>query len=208
MATQHLIIFLKAPRLGLVKTRLAQSLGAAAATAAYGQLVETLLEQLAPLPDVELHFTPDDAAAEILPWLHAGWTARAQGAGDLGERLHAAFQSAFADGAQRVVIIGSDCPAITTGDIHAAWQALATSDVVIGPARDGGYWLIGLRQPLPGLWNGIPWSTERVLRETLARAQADGLRIELLRELADVDTEADWRAFQSGRHEPMPRVNP
>ena len=89
--TSRLVVFLKAPRSGLVKTRLAEALGADAACAAYRQLVEALLAHLAPLPAVELCFTPADASAEIHPWLRNDWSACPQSEGDLGERLHAAF---------------------------------------------------------------------------------------------------------------------
>ncbi|MBI3851180.1 MAG: TIGR04282 family arsenosugar biosynthesis glycosyltransferase [Verrucomicrobia bacterium] len=192
---QKLIIFIKAPRRGEVKTRLARDIGDEAACEAYCTLVDTLLNQLAELPEVELRVTPDDASAEIKPWLRSNWQLRPQGQGSLGERLQTAFTDSFNRGAERVVIIGSDCPFITADDIHDAWTALHDSEVVIGPACDGGYWLIGLRQLQPTLFDGIAWSTETVFRETLQRAEAARLRVQVLRELSDVDTEADWRAF-------------
>ncbi|MBI2925144.1 MAG: TIGR04282 family arsenosugar biosynthesis glycosyltransferase [Verrucomicrobia bacterium] len=192
---EQLIIFVKAPRPGAVKTRLAETLGAVAACEAYCRLVESLLSRLASLREVELRFTPDDAGAEIKRWLGPGWTARPQGTGDLGTRLEAAFVEAFARGAERVVIIGSDCPRVTVEDVQAAWRALEEHDVVLGPATDGGYWLIGLRSRQRELFDGIAWSTSRVLAQTLARAQAAGLRVQRLRELSDVDTAEDWRGF-------------
>ncbi len=195
MPDEKLIVFVKAPRPGLVKTRLAGALGAAAACQAYRQLVETLLRNLASLPEVELRFTPDDAAKEIRPWVQAGWNSRPQGEGDLGRRLQAAFREAFAEGAGRVVIIGSDCPEVAATDIREAWAGLNRYDMVVGPASDGGYWLIGLRQPQPPLFEGIAWSTATVLAETLQRAKAANLRVQLLRILADVDTEKEWRQF-------------
>ena len=188
----RLVVFVKAPRPGVVKTRLAQTLGADAACTAYRQLVETLLTHLAPLPAVELCFTPADASADITPWLRADWSAVPQADGDLGERLHAAFTEHFLADAEQVVIIGSDCPTVAPTDIEDAWVALAGHDVVLGPALDGGYWLIGLRAPQPALFTAMPWSTDTVFGETMRRARASGLRVALLRELADVDTEADW----------------
>ncbi|MDQ6633025.1 MAG: TIGR04282 family arsenosugar biosynthesis glycosyltransferase [Verrucomicrobiota bacterium] len=197
MSLQTLIIFLKAPRIGLVKTRLAQTIGPATARDAYKKLVETLLQNLAPLADVELRFAPDDAAAEIQLWKQKNWTMRPQGKGDLGQRLQAAFAQNFSIGTERVVIIGSDCPHVTAMDIESAWTALKTHDVVLGPARDGGYWLIGLRQLQPVLLENISWSTETVLRETIQRAQKLFLKIYLLRELTDVDTEPEWREWNN-----------
>lgn len=195
MRDERLILFVKAPRVGQVKTRLAATLGDAAACAAYERLANTLLANLASLPEVELRFTPEDARPEVEHWLRAGWIARGQGPGDLGQRLQSAFADAFASGAKRVVIIGSDCPEVTVSDVREAWKELRIRDLVVGPAADGGYWLIGLRQPQPALFENIPWSSESVLAETLRRARARQLKMQLLRILADVDDEAGWRGF-------------
>ena len=195
MRQEQLVVFVKAPRIGTVKTRLAKSIGAAAALNAYRCLVETLLGNLESLPEVELRFSPDDAFSEIQPWLRDGWRIQPQGNGDLGGRLQRALGENFSVGAKRVVIIGSDCPSVNVSDVRAAWSALASHDAVLGPARDGGYWLIGLNASQPLLFENIPWSTDAVLRETLARAKSTGLRVHHLRELSDVDTEADWKEF-------------
>lgn len=194
VSKEQLIVFLKAPRPGTVKTRLAQTAGAERACAIYREMVETVLTSLGPVRQVTLCFAPDDAEDEIKPWRRAGWAAAPQGDGDLGERLHRAFASAFAAGAERVVIIGSDCPEVRSSDVRAAWQELRSFDLVAGPAADGGYWLIGLRAPQPELFRDIAWSSDQVLGQTLARAKALGLRIQLLRILTDIDTEADWNA--------------
>lgn len=195
MREEKLIVFVKAPRPGAVKTRLASAIGAPAAGAAYRRLVETLLHQLQRLSGVELCFSPDNAASEVRHWLKDGWTYTPQGNGDLGQRLHSAFQRAFHAGAKRVAIIGSDCPAVSVEDIREAWGGLETHDVVLGPATDGGYWLIGLRELQPSLFHGVPWSTKDVFAETIRRIEHAGLSVQLLRELADVDTDHDWRAF-------------
>ena len=198
MSDERLILCLKAPRPGFVKTRLAAALGAEAACAAYRQLVETLLPRLAGIADVELRFSPDDARPDIAPWLRRGWTAAPQGSGDLGARLARATREAFAAGARRVAVIGSDCPRVTAEDIKSAWAALAQHDVVLGPAMDGGYWLVALRAPEPRLFADITWSTGAVLEQTLAQARAAGLSVKLLRELSDVDTPKDWERFLDG----------
>ena len=195
MSSNQLIIFVKAPRPGLVKTRLARSIGASEASAAYRTLTETLLRNLEKIPGVELRFAPDDAAPEIQGWLRKDWKSRPQGPGDLGERLQRAFAEAFAEGAKTVILIGSDCPAITPDDIHTGWSSLRQHDLVLGPAVDGGYWLIGLRSPQPDLFNRMFWSTEKVFGETLQRARAMNLSVGLLRILADIDTERDWLDF-------------
>jgi rSAM/selenodomain-associated transferase 1 len=200
MVEEKLIVFVKAPRPGAVKTRLANTIGAPAAEAAYRYLVETLLNRLDGLNEVDLCFSPDDAAGEVRHWLKQGWTSSPQGDGDLGQRLHSAFRRAFEGGATRVTIIGSDCPAVSVEDIREAWGGLKTHDVVLGPAVDGGYWLIGLWQLQPSLFCGVPWSTNGVFAETMRRVQDAGLNIQLLRELEDVDTDCDWRAFLAAQN--------
>lgn len=195
MTENQLIVFLKAPLPGTVKTRLAKTLGTPGACAAYLQLVETLLNQISSVNNVTLCFTPDEVDLKIQPWLRKDWRGTAQGQGDLGERLDRAFQSTFANGAKRVLIIGSDCPDITVSDLDAAWSALESNDVALGPAVDGGYWLIGLRAPQPSLFADMPWSTSAVLPTTLDRCATAALRVQLLRQLSDVDTDEDWRRF-------------
>ena len=195
LSSNRLTLFLKAPHPGRVKTRLAADLGSEAACAAHVRLVETVLGNLSTLDGVELRFTPDDSLAEIERWLRPGWQAKPQGSGDLGEKLARAVRQTLASGAHRVVVIGSDCPEVTSTDIEAAWTALTYHDVVLGPAADGGYWLIGLRSGDTPVFEGISWSTPRVLEQTLARCRVAHLKVMLLRELRDVDTLDDWKRF-------------
>src|SRR5678816_1652283 len=128
MSADLLIIFVKAPRPGAVKTRIAEIIGPQRACEAYISLVNILIEQLRTLPNVQLRYTPDDASLEISKWLQPKWTSAPQGQGDLGLRLKAAFREAFHNGARRVVIIGSDSPDIVPGDIQLAWSALDKND--------------------------------------------------------------------------------
>lgn len=199
MVRPCLLVFLKAARLDTVKTRLAATIGADAALAAYRELVAATLQPLAALApeiEVELRFAPDDAREELTPWLQPGWRAVPQGEGDLGDRLARAFGEAFVDGCQRVLVIGSDCPYVTAVDLRAALAALDQADLVLGPATDGGYWLLGLKAPHPEVFSGIDWSTPQVRAQTLDRAGSAGLRVTELRELSDVDTEAEWRTWR------------
>lgn len=188
----QLVVLLKAPRPGLVKTRLAARLGVDEATRAYRCLVEGVLKNVSGLPGVELRYAPDEAAAELSEWQRPGWTLAPQGDGDFGARLVRAFEENFAAGARRVVVIGADCPYVGMADLAAAFAALAAADVVLGPAVDGGYWLIGLHAPQPGLFRDIAWSTAAVLAQTERRATSASLTVARLRTLSDVDTEADW----------------
>lgn len=192
---ERLIIFVKAPRPGLVKTRL--GLGPDGQCAAYRQLVELILEEMRGFVGVEVRFAPADAEHEIRIWVRRGWAALPQAEGDLGARMQGAFAQAFAAGGERVVIIGSDCPFMTAADIRAAWETLKGSDLVLGPAEDGGYWLIGLRKNQPELFRDMAWSSPKVFSETMARAKTLGLKTSLLRTLNDVDTQEDWERFIS-----------
>jgi rSAM/selenodomain-associated transferase 1 len=196
MVSQKLVDMVKAPREGTVKTRLARSLGPASACQAYRELVDCLMSSLAGLSTVELRYTPDDAVNEMAPWLAKGWSALPQGEGDLGRRLHSAVLQSFADGPARLVIVGSDCPWVTPEDIYEAWNELTDHDLVLGPARDGGYWLIGLNQPQPALFDDITWSSKLVFQQTVDRARGLGLKVHCLRALSDVDEEADWKVFK------------
>ena len=193
MSTERLIVFVKAPRPGAVKTRL--GLGPEAECGAYKRLVDAVLSPLRAIRDVELRFTPADAEREVQPWLREGWRASVQGEGDLGARLNRAFADAFASGAKRVVIIGSDCPYLRAEDVRTAWAALESCNVVLGPAEDGGYWLIGLHENQPALFANMAWSSNQVFGETVAHAKKLGLKTFLLRTLSDVDTREDWERF-------------
>jgi rSAM/selenodomain-associated transferase 1 len=195
LTEEALIIFVKAPRPGFVKTRL--GLGPEAECAAYQRLAQAVLREVTHFDDVELRFSPIDGEKEIQPWLRPGWRAAPQADGDLGVRLTNAFAQAFGAGARRVVIIGSDCPYLLAEDITTAWAQLRNCDVILGPALDGGYWLIGLTQTRPELFHAIPWSSDQVLSATLARVKALGLKTVLLRALSDVDTSEDWARFIS-----------
>lgn len=195
MKDGRIIVFLKAPRPGFVKTRIAQQLDAEGAAAIYQVLVGITLSTLQARSDVELRFAPDDASAELGSWRRPGWRIRPQGDGDLGDRIGRAFGEAFSDGADRVLILGTDCPEMEVSDVDEAFRALERHEVVLGPALDGGYWLLGTREARPELVRDIPWSTERVFETTLLRAREAGLRVAALRRLRDVDTLEDWRTW-------------
>tara|TARA_B100001971_G_scaffold201157_1_gene213605 strand:- start:383 stop:1006 length:624 start_codon:yes stop_codon:yes gene_type:complete len=195
MPEPHIIVFLKAPRPGFVKTRLAIDIGDEAACEAYQRLTEAVLSNLTSLPHVEIRFTPDDAENEIKNWLRKGWDAKPQGTGDLGMRIHRAFMEAD----RPAVVIGSDCPYLKLSDLQTANEALQTHGLAIGPAADGGYWLIGLTTPCPALFEGVHWSTQNVLKETLAKAKSINLSPKILRKLTDVDTVEEWEKWSGWR---------
>lgn len=187
-----LLVFAKAPRPGAVKTRLARTLGDDRAAELYRRMGRAIVEQVARAPaKIAVCHAPDDAEDEMRSWL-GGIGARfwPQGAGDLGARMSRMFDRAF-EGSDRVVVIGTDTPATDGGTIRRALDALDSADVVLGPSTDGGYYLMGLRLPRPGLFAGISWSTSSVFQETTAHARSLGLDVTFLEVESDVDTAAD-----------------
>lgn len=193
------IVFVKAPRPGTVKTRLAAGLGPDGEQRAadlYRGLAESAVATARALARegaaVTVHFAPGDAAGEVAAWLGPDIPLVPQAAGDLGARMASSFSAVFAAGASRAVLVGSDCPGLDPRRLREALAALRSSDLVLGPAADGGYWLIGARGGVPPVLDGIPWSTVDVLRRTLDLATARArLRVVLLDTLHDVDTASD-----------------
>ncbi|PTY02075.1 hypothetical protein DB346_10150 [Verrucomicrobia bacterium LW23] len=185
-------LFLKAPRAGTVKTRLARDIGADRALAVYRALVERQAAALPPAWSVVVSFAPHDALEEMESWLRPrfpqGVRFEPQCDGDLGDRLASAVQREFLQcGATRLFLLGGDCPQITADYLHKAEASLETHDMAVGPAQDGGYVLLGLRSPLTALFENITWSTPVVLAQTLAVAKHLSLSIATLPTLEDVD---------------------
>ncbi|MDB5271385.1 MAG: hypothetical protein JWP58_4425 [Hymenobacter sp.] len=196
----HLLVFARVPALGRVKSRLAAGVGEPAALAIYHELLAITHAAVvaAGVPaTVWLADTagPTPTASEAREW--AAHHAKCQPEGDLGTRMAAAFGAAFEAGAGRVSIIGTDCPGLRALHLSQAFALLETNDLVLGPATDGGYYLLGLRRPQPELFQNKAWSTDSVLADTLADAGRLGLRVALLPTLRDVDDADDlaaWRA--------------
>lgn len=132
---------------------------------------------------------------------YVGAAGRLGAADDLGDRMHEAFAEAFQDGAERVVLAGTDCPGVSADIFEKAFKALDRNDLVLGPASDGGYYLIAMKRPLPSLFAGIPWSTKDVLSQTMQAADKLGLRLSLVDLLNDVDRPEDLPVWEreSGR---------
>ncbi len=190
MTPVRVLQFARAPVPGAVKTRLFPALGAERACRLHCRLVEHTTTQLAGLPAIQLALYCDDTDHD---WVRAhaqrfGIGLHAQVAGDLGTRMLAACQDAPDEAA---ILVGSDCPALNGAYLQAAIDALAHSDVVIGPASDGGYVLLGTRRPQPTLFTDIDWGSNRVLAQTLARAEAARLKVLQLTVLDDIDRPED-----------------
>lgn len=187
-------ILAKAPIAGLAKTRLIPALGAAGAARLQRQFTCRAVQtaRAAGLGAVTLWCAPDRQQRffRALAQAHPGLICRDQPAGDLGARMHCAFQQQCGSGP--TLLIGTDCPALQPTHLRAAAQALlGGSDAVFHPAEDGGYVLIGLRQPQPALFQHMRWSTPAVMQDSRERAAAQGLSLQELDTLWDVDLPRD-----------------
>ncbi|TPG72071.1 TIGR04282 family arsenosugar biosynthesis glycosyltransferase [Hymenobacter nivis] len=201
----HLLVFAREPVLGRGKTRLAAGIGAAAALAVYRELLALTAAAVAgaQVPaTVWLAEAPAGAGAGTDPhqprpeWPGHPWRVQ-PAAAPLGARMAQAFAEAFAAGAGRVAVIGTDCPGLSAALLRQAFDQLQTHDVVVGPADDGGYYLLGMNRLHPKLFANKAWSTATVLPDTLADAARLGLRVAQLPVLHDIDSAEDlarWRA--------------
>lgn len=216
-----LLIFVKWPEPGKVKTRLAQSIGNQEATRIYRILVRGVLELLGPLMSSKadesghdpltcwLLSTPESHQEEAAGWLQeeaslAGWPpdqiiVKPQAFGDLGNRLRVAFEQGFQAGFARVAAIGTDCVELDCGLVRESWHQLSGDcDLVFGPATDGGYYLVAMNRPaVCAVFDGIPWSSESTLATSLEIAADAGFQVNLLDKLSDVDTAADWQRVRA-----------
>ncbi len=192
MAPVRIVIFAKAPVPGAAKTRLIPALGElGAARLAAAMLAKTAAEAVAAdLGEPELCVVPPPGSAEWAPFRPPGVRMTDQGSGDLGERLARAAQRVLAAG-ERPMLIGSDCPALDAGRLRAAAHQLGTHDVIIHPADDGGYVLLGLTRFDSSLFSGIAWSTAGVASDTIARVRALGWSLHIGETLRDVDDPED-----------------
>ena len=194
-----LCIFARAPVRGRVKSRLAAEIGDDAALAAHVELVEHALARLARIEGLTSELWLDDADDPGARRWANGWSlpVRRQVGADLGERMHHALDACLTAG-RTGVLVGTDCPTIDATYVRQAAAALLDHDVVLGPAMDGGYGLVGVARPVPELFRDIAWGSGKVLSETLRRAECAGRTVALLREVWDVDTAKDWRLYRAG----------
>lgn len=192
-AERALIIFIRNPELGKVKTRLAETLGDQRALAIYLALLTHTREIAEQIDTNRLvfysHFvdTDDD-------WPNESFEKFLQVNGDLGAKIVNGFQKAFEQHKQ-VLIIGSDCASLTVDIVEQGFAALETHDFVLGPALDGGYYLLGMNQFTPSLFEDIPWSTDQVASLSLDKMKTLGGSCRLLPTLSDIDYAEDWEKY-------------
>jgi len=195
-SSRSLVIFANAPEKGRVKSRIAADLGADTALAAYRTLAEHAVAAASHVDWCRktIAYSPNGSGDAMRHWFGDLFDYRAQGDGDLGRRMLAAVERAFSDGADRVILIGVDCPGVSEAVISDAFTRLDQSDVVIGPSFDGGYYLIGMKKPMKVLFTDIPFGTGETLQKTLTTARRSGIRVSLLDWKRDVNTGDAWRS--------------
>ncbi|NEU08228.1 glycosyltransferase [Flavihumibacter sp. R14] len=185
-----LIIFIKNPEAGTVKTRLAKTIGPAKALLVYNYLLDhTRLISSKTKADRLLFYS--GFVPETDDWSSKKFQKHLQYGDDLGSRMSTAFDQAFSKGYPRVIIIGSDCLELNENLIATAFDKLSAYDFVIGPANDGGYYLLGMNSPYPELFKNKDWSTETVFEQTLSQIQSFSKSFYILPKLSDIDTIRD-----------------
>jgi rSAM/selenodomain-associated transferase 1 len=186
---RKVVVFARQPVPGRVKTRLAAEIGGERAASVYQALLDHTLDVVRKVNA--------DVIVSLAERAHRSWTAalelptEIQPIGDLGSRLRECFRRRFAEGAERVAIIGSDNPSIAAGHLETALSTLDETRMVLGPAEDGGYWLVAQRSPGIDLFTGIPWSSSSTLDATRTRLRSLGVEWREFDTLADVDTADD-----------------
>ncbi len=189
-----LIIFVKYPEPGKVKTRLAEDLGDVQAARIYSIMTHRIIEKTLDPHNYStvIFYDPADKEREIRRWLDIEELRYYPQLGNtLGEKISGAFEKVYANGADKAVIIGSDCIDVSKETVNEALDLLENTDIVLGPAEDGGYYLLGTNKYLPLAFQDIDWSTEHVLSQTIAKIRDNGLNFELLKTLRDIDTVDD-----------------
>jgi uncharacterized protein len=202
---EEIIVFARYPEAGRCKTRLAAALGAEAALAIYRALLDHTLAVVRQCPGRKiLCVDPPEHACDGSDWAPGMDLYLPQASGDLGKRLSQAVEERFDAGAGRMLLMGCDCPQISKDSVISSLSALEDHDVVLGPAKDGGYYLLGLKGRYPFLFEDIPWSTGGVLEKTLNILKIHSLSYLLRNTLSDVDTLDDY--LQARHLEPLERL--
>ena len=191
------IVFTKNPEIGKCKTRLAVSIGDENTLAVYKTLIQYTAQVLSKLKEDCVVFYSEDIQTDDL-WDDANFQKQVQSQGHLGKKMQAAFEWGFHKGYKQVCIVGSDLFELEVSDIHDAFQALETHDLVFGPAEDGGYYLMGMSAFHPEAFKDKAWSTELVLKETLQDLKSNSFQ--LLKEKNDIDTVDDLKKYQEFHH--------
>lgn len=191
-----IIIFIKNPELGKVKTRLAKDIGDEAALAIYQELLNITRQATEQVTADKLLFY-SSYIDEQDDWLPTSFQKFVQHPStNLGDKMQAAFEQAFSQGYQQVLIVGSDCPELTPALLEQAFDTLIEKDAVVGPSKDGGYYLLGTKKMIKKLFEDKEWSTNSVLNSTINDLKAQNMNYGLLPDLNDVDNYQDLQEFE------------
>ena len=185
------IIFVRNPELGKVKTRLAATVGDEEALNIYALLLNHTMQEADKVAADKFVFYHQQITADDI-WNGNGFYKKLQTGENLGDKMKAAFDEIFKASYTKIMIIGSDCLQLNSTIINAGFELLDKHDTVIGPAKDGGYYLLGMKKNYEFLFDNKTWSTESVFDESMKDMQQHHLSTGLLPLLTDVDTEADW----------------
>ncbi|MCK5088106.1 MAG: TIGR04282 family arsenosugar biosynthesis glycosyltransferase [Melioribacteraceae bacterium] len=188
-----IIVFARYPVEGKVKTRLASTIGARSAANIYKKIAKNVINEIKSVPNSNkyIFYSEEKENGLIKKWLGKRFYYAHQNGDDLGERMQNAFRIVFGHSPNKVIIVGTDTPDLSADVINNAIDVLDKSDIVIGPAKDGGYFLLGMRKFYPELFQGIQYSTDTVFDETIKKINSLGLTFNRLNELQDIDTEGD-----------------
>lgn len=189
MKKEALLIFVKNVQSGQVKTRLAATVGNEKALSVYKQLLSHTVSITQNLPVDKIVFYSDFIEDDI--WENNFYKKQIQEGNTLGMKMENAFKSSFTAGYEKLLIIGTDCPGINESILKNAFTQLNHFDILIGPATDGGYYLLGMKKAHPFLFKNIKWSTDVVLQQTVDLCNRNQLSYFLLPELSDIDEEKD-----------------
>ena len=195
---RRVLLFVRAPELGRVKTRLEKKMNAVTVLRLYRCFVQDIMETLtAGRHDIIVFFSPPNRGLAVQSWLGETVPVQAQTGKTLGDRMRNAFFDIFATGVDQAVLMGSDLPDLDNRIMDASFESLKKEDLVIGPAVDGGYYLIGLQKSAfnNDLFSDIDWGTTSVFRQTMGRIHTAGLNCHVLPSLQDIDTHDDLMAF-------------
>jgi len=188
---KHLGVFARRPEPGRVKTRLTPALPPEMGLELYCGMLEDVLEAAARSSADRRYLYWDEPGGRMELSIPPGFRETHQAGSDLGERLERAFEELLPSSADRAIVVGTDCPELDVALLDRGFGSLGSAELVLGPARDGGYYLVGLTRRAPAIFRGISWSTDRVLEQTLDRAREAGLSSTLLPRLPDLDTPED-----------------
>ena len=198
-----LIIFVKFPEHGKVKTRLARTIGNEKALQFYTLCSHNIFDEVNKLSeniDVYIFFSEKEDKQKIKEWITHDFKFKHQINSDLGSRMKSAFVTVLEKGYSKAVIIGTDVPDMSLEVVNKAFAYLEKFDVVVGPSNDGGYYLLGMRKLIPELFTGIKWSTQEVYQKTIIKLLKLSMNSKVLPVLIDIDTEDDLNSWLNNKN--------